>query len=327
MPNAIEIHGVTKTYGPKVAVDDLNLTIPEGALWGFIGPNGAGKTTTIRMIMSIIFADRGDIRVLGHPSALDAKDQIGYLPEERGVYKKMRVGSFLKHIGTLKGIPSAELGKRVTAWLERVGLGDVEKKRCEELSKGMQQKVQFIAAVLHRPRLLILDEPFSGLDPVNTRLLRELFLEEHKRGATILFSTHVMFQAEQICDHIVMINQGKKVIDDSVAGLRAKHDPRTIVLEPLDGAFDLTALSRVNGVTGVTRRDRVIELALGDGANPQAVIRDAVAIVPPLRIEVGRPTLEDVFISIVASAESDDEVERLRAALREKPAAIGEATR
>ncbi len=321
---AIEIRGVTKTYGEKVAVDNLDLLVPEGALWGFIGPNGAGKTTTIRMIMSILFQDRGEIRVLGHKSALEAKDKIGYLPEERGVYKKMKVGAFLRYIGTLKGMPSDGLAKKVTAWLERVGLADVENKKCEELSKGMQQKVQFIAAVLHEPRLLILDEPFSGLDPVNARLLRDLFIEQNKRGATILFSTHVMFQAEQICDHIVMINRGKKVLDASIPEIRARHDPRTVVLEPLDASADGAVLGGIEGVQGVARRNGVLELSLGDGIDAARVLRDAVALVTPARIEVGRPTLEDVFISLVAAAETEENVARLRAELRQQPPATEE---
>jgi ABC-2 type transport system ATP-binding protein len=220
VPEAIALRGITKTFGDKVAVRDLDLEVPQGALYGIIGPNGAGKTTTIRMIMSILFPDRGEMQVLGHPSALDAKDRIGYLPEERGVYKKMKVGAFLAYMARLKGVDGRGLDREVRAWLDRVGLQDVEHKKCEELSKGMQQKLQFVSAILHKPDLLILDEPFSGLDPVNMRLLRDLVREQHERGATILFSTHVMVQAEQLCDHIVMIHGGNKVLDASLAEIR-----------------------------------------------------------------------------------------------------------
>src|SRR6187549_1392463 len=185
MLTALELKRVRKTFGTTVAVEGMDLAVPRGALYGVIGPNGAGKTTCIRMIMSILFPDQGELSVLGHRSALDAKDRIGYLPEERGVYRKMRVGTFLAYIGRLKGLTADEAATRARALLERVGLPGVERKRCEELSKGMLQRVQIAAAIIHRPDLLILDEPFSGLDPVSVRLLREMVLEEHRRGATI----------------------------------------------------------------------------------------------------------------------------------------------
>jgi ABC-2 type transport system ATP-binding protein len=220
MEAAVLLKGVTKTFGGTTAVDRLDLVVPRGAVYGFIGPNGAGKTTTIRMMMSIIFPDSGELSVLGRPSALDAKDRIGYLPEERGVYRKMRVGAFLTYLGRLKGVKEAELTRRVRRGLERIGLADCERKRCEELSKGMQQKVQFLAAIIHEPDLLILDEPFSGLDPVSARSLRALIIEEHLRGATILFSTHVMPHAEELCDHVVMMHRGKKVLDDPLPTIR-----------------------------------------------------------------------------------------------------------
>ena len=219
MPDAILLKSVNKTFGTTKAVTGLDLAIPRGALYGFIGPNGAGKTTTIRMIMAILFPDSGELTVLGHRSALEAKSRIGYLPEERGVYRKMRVGPFLTFMARLKGVPEADIQGRVTRGLARVGLADTERKRCEELSKGTQQKIQFIATIIHEPDLLILDEPFSGLDPVSSRVLREMVLEEHARGATILFSTHVMPHAEELCNHVVMINKGQKVLDEPVAGV------------------------------------------------------------------------------------------------------------
>jgi ABC-2 type transport system ATP-binding protein len=317
MAAAIGLRGVTKTFGPKVAVRDLDLEVPEGALIGVIGPNGAGKTTSIRMIMSILFPDNGEISVLGHASALDAKDRIGYLPEERGVYKKMRVGAFLSYMGKLKGIEGAENTKRVAMWLERVGLGDTAHKKCEELSKGMQQKIQFIAAVLHEPSLLILDEPFSGLDPVNMRLLRDLVLEQNKRGATILFSTHVMGSAEELCDHIVMIHDGRKVLDSNLGSIRNAHEIRALIFEPLDERADLAPLRALPGVSSVARRGASYDVQLAPGSKPSEILRHIAAAIPAARIELRRPTLEDVFVGIVTgdAQATGEEADRLRAEL------------
>ena len=296
MNHAIVLQGVTKTFGPKVAVRDMNLVVPSGSLYGFIGPNGAGKTTTIRMIMSILFPDAGNIQVLGRASALDAKDRIGYLPEERGLYRKMKVGAFLRYIGRLKGV---DAGDRVSRWLDRVGLAEVERKPCEELSKGMQQKIQFIASVIHEPELLILDEPFSGLDPLNMRLLRELIMEQQQRGATIIFSTHVMHQAEELCDHIVMIHDGDKVLDDTLKAIRAKHDPRRILLEPLaDSAEVEQQLAMLAKVDSVARRHGRYEITLVEDIEPSSAIGEIAAAVPAVRIELHRPTLEDVFVGL-----------------------------
>jgi len=317
MPDAIALRGVTKTFGDTVAVRGLDLAVPQGALYGVIGPNGAGKTTSIRMILSILMPDRGTLSVLGHPSALDAKDRIGYLPEERGLYKKMKVGQFLAYMARLKNADSPDLKQRVRRWLDLVDLATVEQKRCEELSKGMQQKIQFLAAIVHRPDLIILDEPFSGLDPVNQRLLRDLVLEEHRRGATILFSTHVMVHAEQLCDQIVMIHRGHKVLDDTLGAIRARFDPRSLLFDPLDPGADVHALARVPGIQAVRRDGGSWDLALADGVDPGAAMRAVVAALPPARIEVRRPTLEDVFINIVTGSAAESDVDTLRAAVRE----------
>jgi ABC-2 type transport system ATP-binding protein len=319
MGEAISLRGVTKTFGAKVAVRDLDLVVPDGGLYGFIGPNGAGKTTTIRMILSVLFPDRGEISVLGHRSALEAKDRIGYLPEERGLYRKMRVGAFLTYMARLKGRDGADVRPRVRDWLDRVGLADVEQKRCEELSKGMQQKLQFIASVIHEPDLVVLDEPFSGLDPVNMRLLRDLVLEQRRRGATIIFSTHVMHQAEQICDHVVMINDGNKVLDASLQEIRAKFDPGTILFEPLDPRADVAPLRAADGVREVRSRNGAYEIALADDLPPAEAMARLIQHLPAARVELSRPTLEDVFIRIVkgGSFVDEEELARLRAKLRD----------
>jgi ABC-2 type transport system ATP-binding protein len=314
MNTAVLLNGVTKSFGSTRAVDHLDLVVPQGALYGFIGPNGAGKTTTIRMMMSIIFPDSGDLSVLGHASALDAKDRIGYLPEERGVYRKMRVGTFLSYLGRLKGVSDAELPGRIRRGLERVGLGDCERKRCEELSKGMQQKVQFLAAILHEPDLLILDEPFSGLDPVSSRVLRTLIQEEHERGATILFSTHVMPHAEELCDHVVMMHRGKKVLDDPLSTIRRQYDPRAIRFEPLHRDASLAPLSALPEVESVSPREGGCEILLVRGTDPAGAIPRLASAVPAARIEIARPRLEDVFVRIVTGG-SAAETEEIRAQL------------
>jgi ABC-2 type transport system ATP-binding protein len=319
MPDAIVLKHVRKTFGDTVAVSDLDLVVPEGALYGVIGPNGAGKTTMIRMILSILFPDRGELSVLGCSSALDAKDRIGYLPEERGLYKKMKVSDFLVYIARLKGLDGEGIEQRVARWLKRVDLADWGHKRCEELSKGMQQKVQFVAAVIHEPDLLILDEPFSGLDPVSQRQLGELVLDEHRRGATVLFSTHIMVHAEQLCDHVVMIHRGEKVLDHSMAGIRETFDPHRIEFEPLNPADDVERLRSVPGVAGVKRDGSSWEVTLDAKAQAGDVIPGIVREIVPSRVAVSRPTLEDVFVSIVsggASRATDDDA-RLRAALRD----------
>jgi ABC-2 type transport system ATP-binding protein len=317
MDAAVLLEGITKTFGRTTAVDRLDLVVPRGALYGFIGPNGAGKTTTIRMMMSIIFPDSGGLSILGRHSALDAKDRIGYLPEERGVYRKMRVGAFLTYLGRLKGVNESDLPARVRRGLERVGLADCERKRCEELSKGMQQKVQFLAAIIHEPDLLILDEPFSGLDPVSSQGLRTLILDEHRRGATILFSTHVMPHAEELCDHVVMMHRGRKVLDEPLSNIRRQYNPRAIRFEPLDRDADLLPLDGLAEVEQVTRVGGGCEILLVEGTDPARAIPRLATAVAAARIEIARPRLEDIFIRIVTGGSATPETEqRLRADLQ-----------
>ncbi|MEM9064187.1 MAG: ATP-binding cassette domain-containing protein [Planctomycetota bacterium] len=314
MADAIVMEKVRKTFGEKVAVAGMDLAIPQGALYGFIGPNGAGKTTSIRMIMSILFPDSGALEVLGKASAVESKDRIGYLPEERGVYKKMKVWDFLTHMGKLKGIDSQVLRQRIPDWLTRVKLPEVAGKKCEELSKGMQQKIQFIGSVIHEPDLIILDEPFSGLDPVNMRLLRELIAEEHNRGATVIFSTHVMQQAEQVCDHIVMIHNGEKMLDSTIEEIRASHEPTSIAFGLADRAFDPEQLAAVEGVASVAQIEGQHEAEIAQGFDGRDVMRQMMNAAPLDRVELRRPTLEDVFINIVQGESGDDA--SLRAQLR-----------
>ncbi len=299
MDSAISIKDVTKTFGNFTAVDRLDLEIPTGSLCGFLGPNGAGKTTTIRMIMSIIFQDSGSISVLGKKSAVESKDRIGYLPEERGVYRKMKAIDFLIYMARLKGVDALTAKKRAIDWFERVDLGAASKKRCEELSKGMQQKVQIGATLLHEPELIILDEPFSGLDPVNARMLRELILDLQQEGRTIIFSTHVLHQAEQICEHFFMINRGKKVLDATLKDIRAQFDPRTIQIRTNEDDYDP---SGCDGIREVSCQNGEYELHIQNGYDPIEVMRSLLSASPLQKIELRQPSLDDIFISIVEEA-------------------------
>jgi ABC-2 type transport system ATP-binding protein len=317
MDSALVLRDVRKSFGATKAVDGINLTVRRGSLYGVIGPNGAGKTTCIRMIMSILFPDSGELSVLGRRSALDAKDRIGYLPEERGVYRKMKVGAFLIYMAQLKGVSREDAAARVPRWLESMNLPGTEGKLCEDQSKGMLQRVQFIAAVMHQPDLLILDEPFSGQDPVSVRLLREQIVAEHRRGATVLLSTHVMANAEEMCQHVVMIHQGHKVLDEPVSGLRRQFDRRTIHFEPLDSHADSSRLRGLSGVERVEATGEGYTVTLVEGTDPAGAIARLAAAVPPARVELARLRLEDVFIRIVSEGAPGSEAARaLRAGLQ-----------
>lgn len=321
---AIKIEGVTKRFGTKTAVNKLDLIVPTGSVCGFLGPNGAGKTTTIRMVMSIFYPDEGNISVLDKASAAESKDRIGYLPEERGVYRTMKVGEFLTYMARLKGVPRVGLKKKVEGWLERMELPGVYKKRCEELSKGMQQKVQFLAAIMHDPELVILDEPFSGLDPVNARLLRSLIDEMHGEGKTIIFSTHVLASAELVCDRIFLIDQGRKVLDGTIDGVRKRFDPKTVLVEGPEIEQSESLLQSIVGVHSVSHmrvigRAPGLELHLDDDADPQSVIREAATRAPVTKVELRRATLEDIFVQLVDRDGSEDTI---RAALQSEGEAV-----
>ena len=297
----IQLANVNKRFGALHAVRDVSFEIQRGQVCGFLGPNGAGKSTTIRMIMSILLPDSGTIRVLDG-SALDAKDRIGYLPEERGVYRKMRVADFLRFIAKLKGISRADADTRIRAWLERVELPGISHKRCEELSKGMQQKLQFIASVLHAPPLLILDEPFSGLDPVNRRLLSSVVRQLKESGTTILFSTHQMEQAEDLCDQILLIHKGEKVLDETMGAIHGRFDPRTILAEPAN-AIDVASASLQHVLDIESFRwsveQKAFEIRVAEGIDPQLAMANIMRATPLRRVELQRATLDDVFVKLV----------------------------
>ena len=300
MSDAVVIENVEKRFGEIVAVRDFSLRVPKGCVYGFIGPNGAGKTTIMRMIVSIFHPDRGRISVLGSPSAARVKSRLGYLPEEKGLYRKMRVGELVAYFAQLKGMEAGRARQRAEELLSSFGLGDWTGKRCETLSKGMAQKVQIICTVIHDPDLVILDEPFSGLDPVNTDLMRDLVLEMKREGRSVIFSTHVMEQAEQICDYVVLVDRGQKVLDGSLSDVRAGNG-RAIVLD-YDG--DGAALGHLPGVVRVNDAGKQAELFLETDADPQQVLAALVGRVRVQRFDLRAPSLHEVFLRAVGR--SDD---------------------
>jgi ABC-2 type transport system ATP-binding protein len=295
--NAVEVVNVTKSYGSLVAVDDLTLHVPQGTVYGFIGPNGSGKTTTLRMIMNILYPDRGQISVLGASLSRMIVDRVGYMPEERGIYRRMRVGELLEFFGRLKGLerPTAE----VKNWLERFGLAEYYAKKVETLSKGMSQKVQFIATVVARPELVLLDEPFTGLDPVNADVVREAILDLRSKGTTVIFSTHDMSMAERMCDLIFMIFRGQKVLDGTLSSIQDAYGMDTIRVRTEQG---LSALEGLPGVDKVTDFGGQQELRLVAGADPHRVLEAMVARTRVRSFDVVRPSLHEIFVRIAGPA-------------------------
>jgi ABC-2 type transport system ATP-binding protein len=291
--NAVELHNVSKSFGKTVAVDDLSLDVPRGSVYGFIGPNGSGKTTTLRMIMNIYYPDGGTIRVFGDELHGACTDRIGYMPEERGLYKRMKVRDVLRFYGELKN--GVDVRREVDRWLERLELGEWAKVKVEALSKGMAQKVQFIATVVSRPELVILDEPFTGLDPVNADAIREAVLELQAGGATVIFSTHDMGVAERMCDFIFMIFKGRKVLDGTLAAIQDQYGSDTIRVKTEDGA---TALQQLEGVERVTDFGRAQELRVARDRDPQEILRAIISRTRVESFEITKPSLHDIFVRI-----------------------------
>ena len=291
--SAIHLDSVTKRFGTHVAVNNLSLDVPDGSIYGFIGPNGSGKTTTIRMIMNILLPDSGRISVLGRNDTRAARDDVGFLPEERGLYKKMQVRQLLRYYGGLKGKSTRELDPVIDEWLTRLGLSEWADKKIDALSKGMAQKVQFISSIVTKPRLVILDEPFSGLDPVNAEALTDAVLELRRQGVTVVFSTHDMSSAERLCDRIFMIFRGNKVLDGSIDEVQAKYGHDTVRVRVAGGA---AALSRVDGIESMNDHGNYQDLRLkGD---PQAFLRELVRAGDVQHFEVTKPSLHDIFVRI-----------------------------
>jgi ABC-2 type transport system ATP-binding protein len=306
MTHALLVENLSKRYAGHTAVDDLSLAVPAGTIYGILGPNGAGKSTTIRMVMNIIIRDTGRVSLLGSDPEADREvlRRVGYLPEERGLYKKMRVLDVIVFFAQLKGVPAATARREGARWIERMGLGEWRNARVETLSKGMQQKVQFITTVVHEPDLLILDEPASGLDPVNQEVLRDTILETRASGKTVLFSTHNMAQAEELCDHVCIIAQGRKVLDGELRGIKRAN--RT---DRYRFAFDGTPA----GMDAVLRRDGRFgrpapagdgwEVELAGSADPRELVAALNSLDTPLaRFERVEPSLHEIFVARVGDA-------------------------
>ena len=298
----LSLEKVTKRFAGHTAVDDLSLVVEPGAIYGLLGPNGAGKTTTIRMTMGIIEPDEGAIRLFGEPLGERVKERIGYLPEERGLYRKMKVIDQIVFLAALKGMPAGAAAAAARRWLERVELAEWADRPVEALSKGMQQKVQFITAVLHEPRLVILDEPFSGLDPINTQLLMDIIVAMKDDGRTLILSTHLMDQVEKLCERICLINRGRRVLEGRLDEIKRRFGKNIVSLRAPNGRGVFEAHPAVAAV-GESGRD--LRLTLREGADPREILRAALEHGPVERFEVGEMSLHDIFIAKVREREGE----------------------
>lgn len=297
----IELEKVCKSYDQFVAVDNLSFRIEQGLVFGLLGPNGAGKTSTIRMMIGITAPDSGSLQLFGRPFTRNGLARVGYLPEERGLYKKMKVLDQLVFLGQLHGMKSNDARRKATGWCERLEIAEKLQNKVEELSKGMQQKIQFIAALMHEPDFVIMDEPFYGLDPVNTGLLKDVLLEVKKQGRTILFSTHRMDQVEKLCDAICLINRGKAVLEGNLAEVKGRFGKNTVQIQyEGDGDF----LTRDPLVKSFNNYGNYVELRLAAGADPQPLLRAAMERVRVSRFELMEPSLEEIFREVVGKPDA-----------------------
>jgi ABC-2 type transport system ATP-binding protein len=299
MENAIELTGVTKAFGKFRAVDDLSLNVPQGSMFGLLGPNGAGKTTTIRMIMNITAPDSGDIRILGKPMDRDMQNRIGYLPEERGLYRKMKVIDHLYFLAAIKEVPRETAKERIGAWLDKMELRPWLNKKVDELSKGMQQKIQFIATIVHGPDILILDEPFSGLDPLNVALMRDYFLEFRARGKTIIFCTHVLEQAEKLCDEICLMARSKKILEGTLKDLKRRYSQDLLRIS-MDAS--LAEVNALPGVATANALDGTFVVGLLPGTDRREFLKRTLERYRIDAFSQKEPELEEIYIDAVKSA-------------------------
>jgi ABC-2 type transport system ATP-binding protein len=294
MQNAVEVTHLSKSFGSVQAVADVSFGVEPGAIFGLLGPNGAGKTTTIRLILDIFKPDSGRVSILGGPMTEEKKDRIGYMPEERGLYQDIQLEKCLIYLGRLKGLTTKGARQRTSIYLERLGLAQHRRKKVKELSRGMQQKAQIINTILHQPELIIVDEPFSGLDPVNTRLVKELMAELREEGATIIMSTHMMHQVEELCDRIVIIDEGSNVLYGNLKQIQRSYSGHEVLVR-VEGSMPSLA-----GVEMISQHNGAIHLLLSDGTTPQDVLAQLVenhSLVE--QFEISTPTLDEIFIQAV----------------------------
>ena len=300
---AVRLEGVTKRFGKHTAVDDFHFDVPRGVICGLLGPNGSGKTTSIRMIMGILGPDEGSVSLFGESPDVARRRKVGYLPEERGVYKKMKCLELVTFLGEIRGLKRTEARRRGGVWLDRLGLPQWAETKVEDLSKGMQQKIQFIGTVIHEPELLILDEPFSGLDPINQDVLEQIVRDYHAKGTTILFSTHLMDQAERLCERVCLISKSKKVLDGDLREIKAS-ERRGIVAVEFEGSDDWIHGPEIDRVEDVGRG---LQLVLQDGASHQPILHRAVAAgVNILRFDLVEPRLHEIFVRHAGDAAVGD---------------------
>jgi len=301
--DAVLLNSVHKSFGDVQAVNNLSVRVPSGSIYGFLGPNGAGKTTTLRMIMNIIRPDSGNIEIFGDSSIEPAKAHIGYMPEERGLYRKMTCAKVLTYFGAIKGLAGKKLSSSVHCWLQRVDLTNWANKKVEELSRGMQQKLQFAVTAINEPELLILDEPFAGLDPLNTDLLKGIMLEMRDEGKTVIFSTHVMHEAEKLCDSILLINKGKAILNDRLANIKSQRRSHIVSVE-LEGDTDF--IEKLPKVTAIKSNGHCYEISLADNADTQELLKSLVSRVRVQRFEVKVPSLHEIFVELVRKGDAED---------------------
>ena len=299
MTPAIELENVSKVFGKFPAVDSLSFHVPRGVIFGLLGPNGAGKTTTIRMVMNITAPDSGEIRVLGSPMTRETQNRIGYLPEERGLYRKMKVSDHLLFLAAIKSVSREDARRRIGEWAEKLELKPWLKKKVDELSKGMQQKVQFIATVIHDPEILILDEPFSGLDPINTSIIKDYLIEFRQKGKTIIFSTHVLEQAEKLCDEICLLARSKKILEGNLKELKHRFSRNLLQISVDAEASQIAALP---GVATSQAVNGGYLIGLAPGTDQREFLRRALERFPLQGFSAKEPELEEIYLDAIRAA-------------------------